>query len=147
MASTPRIGPTRVFVDASVLFSAARSPKGFARDLIEAGLRGQIELVLSPFVIEETRRNLSKKAPEALPLFEAFLAPDLIRVVQPSTALVAQVATVIVLKDAPVVAGAIVAEATLVATYDRKDLLSKRAEILAAFGVTVATPDEILANL
>ena len=39
------------------------------------------------------------------------------------------------------------AQTTLVATYDRKDLLSKRQEILAAFGVTVATPEEILANL
>jgi hypothetical protein len=31
--------------------------------------------------------------------------------------------------------------------YDRKDLLSKRQEILTAFGVTVATPEEILASL
>jgi predicted nucleic acid-binding protein len=52
-----------------------------------------------------------------------------------------------VAKDAPIIAAARFAEATLVATYDRKDLLSKRKEIQAAFGVTVATPDEILAGL
>ena len=44
-------------------------------------------------------------------------------------------------------AGAIAAGAALVATFDRKHLLSRRQEILAAFGVTVATPGEILANL
>ncbi len=35
----------------------------------------------------------------------------------------------------------------LVATYDRKDLLSKRQEILDAFGISVAPPDEILTIL
>ena len=142
-----RIGRTSVFVDASVLFSASHSPRGFARDLIEAGLRGEAVLVVSPFVIEETRRDLLEKAPRALPRFEAFLAPGVMHVMQPSSALVEQVATVVVLKDAPVVAGAINAGATLVATYDRKDLLSKRQEILHAFGDTVATPEEILASL
>jgi predicted nucleic acid-binding protein len=143
----PLTGTSRVFVDASVLFAASHSPRGFARDLIEAGIRGRIALVLSPFVIQETRRNLSRKAPEALLLFQVFLASGLMRVVQPSRALVEQVADVIVLKDAPVVAGAIDANATLIATYDRRHLLSKRQEIFEAFGVTVATPGEILANL
>ena len=147
MASIPRIDANRVFVDTSVLFTASRSPRGFARDLIEAGIRGQVTLVLSPFVIQETRRNLSNKVPDALPLFEVFLATGLMRVVQPSSVLVEQVAAVIVLKDAPIVAGAIAAGAALVATFDRKHLLSRRQEILAAFGVTVATPGEILANL
>jgi predicted nucleic acid-binding protein len=147
MVSIPLIGTPRVFVDASVLFAASRSPSGFARDLIVAGMRGQITLALSPFVIEETRRNLSQKAPGALPLFEAFLAPGVMDIVEPSAALVEQVATVIALKDAPIVAGAIEARAALVATYDRKDLVSKRQEILAAFGVTMATPKEILADL
>ena len=39
------------------------------------------------------------------------------------------------------------ARVKLVATYDRKDLLSKREEILTAFGITVATPEEILTLL
>lgn len=147
MDSNLPIDLNRVFVDASVLFAASHSKRGFARDLIKLGLRGQFTLVLSPFVIQETRRNLLSKAPEALSLFEAFIAPGLVHVVQPPPALVEQVASVIILKDAPVVAGAIYAGAILVATYDRKHLLSKREGILAAFGVTVATPGEILAGL
>jgi predicted nucleic acid-binding protein len=147
MASTRLNSPNSVFIDASVRFAASRSPRGFARDLIEAGIRGRVALVLSPFVVQETRRNLSSKAPEALPLFEVFLAPGFIRMVQPSPELVERVAAIIVLKDAPIVAGAIEAGVELVATYDRRHLLSKREEILAHFGVTVATPGEILPSL
>ena len=54
---------------------------------------------------------------------------------------------VIVAKDAPIIAAARTAGVELVATYDRKDLLSKRQEIFDAFGVVVATPDEILTKL
>jgi hypothetical protein len=53
----------------------------------------------------------------------------------------------VVLDSSVVFAAARTAGATFLATYDRKDLLSKRQEILTAFGVTVATPDEILANI
>lgn len=147
MASSRQPGPIRIFVDASVLFAASHSQSGFARDLVVAGVRGQATLVLSPFVIEETRRNLLRKAPSALPFLEAFLALGLVHAVEPPAALVRQVAMTIVLKDAPVVAGAIHDAVTFLATYDRKDLLSKRQEILTAFGVTIATPEEILASL
>jgi hypothetical protein len=40
-----------------------------------------------------------------------------------------------------------VARIATVATYDRKDLLSRREAILAAFGIVVATPGEILTSL
>ena len=67
MASNPLPNPTRIFIDASVLFAAALSKTGFARDLILVGAREELTLVLSAFVIEETRRNLATKAPHALP--------------------------------------------------------------------------------
>jgi predicted nucleic acid-binding protein len=145
MASSRHPKSTSCFIDASVLFAASHSHRGSARDLIVAGLRGQVTLVLSPFVIDEARHNLVRKAPGTLRMFEAFLDPIL--TVAPSVALVEEVATVIALKDAPVVAGAIHAGAMFLATYDRKHLLSRREEIFAAFGVTVATPSEILASL
>ena len=57
--------------------------------------------------------------------------------VEPPAALVWQVAAVIAPKDAAIVAGAVCAEAMFLATYDYRDLLSKRREILDALGVTV----------
>jgi hypothetical protein len=53
----------------------------------------------------------------------------------------------VLVEEAPIIAAARAAEVGLVATYDRKDLLSKRREIHDAFGITVATPEEILAGL
>jgi predicted nucleic acid-binding protein len=145
MASSRRTNPIRCFIDASVLFAASQSATGWARDLILAGARGQVALIVSPFVIDETRRNLSRKSSRSLPLFEAFVAQ--FNTVSPPAALVRQVAATIALKDAPVVAGAIHADAPFLVTYDRKHLLSKRQEIFVAFGITVATPNEFLASL
>jgi predicted nucleic acid-binding protein len=147
MAAHRPPSPTEVFLDTSVLFAAAHSPNGYARDLVVAGMLGQLALCLSPFVVDETRRNLAHKSARALPFFEAFLTRGVVHSIEPPAALVEQGATVVAIKDAPIVAGAVHAGATFLATYDRKDLLSKRQEILAAFGVTVATPEEFLASL
>jgi predicted nucleic acid-binding protein len=57
----------RVFIDSSVLFSAAYSSKGHARDLIMMAVRNEIHPVISSLVIVETRRNLENFAPDALP--------------------------------------------------------------------------------
>jgi predicted nucleic acid-binding protein len=139
--------PADVFGDASVLFAAAYSPHGSARDLLVAGLRGQITYWVSEFVLDETARNLAIKAPAALPAFN-LLRPVLAQhSSRPSRTLVLRVAQVVQPKDAPVVAGAIEAGARYVATYDRRHLLRQAHSIEAAFGVVVATPDEILTTL
>jgi predicted nucleic acid-binding protein len=146
MASTPP-SPTRIFVDASVLFAAARSETGFARDLIVAGARGDLALILSRYVIEETRRNLANKAPRALSYFDLFLAFGHVHLVDPPAALVRQVAADIALKDAPIVAGAVHAAAEFLATYDRKHLLAQAVLIQDRFGITVGTPEAVLATI
>jgi hypothetical protein len=51
----------------------------FARDLIIAGARGELLLVLSAFVIEEMRRNVDTKAPRAIPFLETFLSLELVQ--------------------------------------------------------------------
>jgi predicted nucleic acid-binding protein len=59
----------RIFLDSSVLYAAAFSPTGPARRLILKGLEGSVTLAISDLVIEETKRNLTKNAPFALPSF------------------------------------------------------------------------------
>ena len=147
MASRATLPSTRVFVDASVLFAAALSESGFARDLILAGVREDIFLVLSPFVIDETRRNLATKVPRAVPFFDTILSLELLHVVDPPAALVRHVATHIVLKDAPIVAGAIHAQAHFLATYDRKHLLAQAGLIHAKFALIVETPEAVFAAI
>ncbi len=60
---------TSVFIDSSVLIAAAISPTGSAHDLIGLALRGVIEWYVSTLVLDETQRNLARKAPEALSPF------------------------------------------------------------------------------
>jgi hypothetical protein len=66
----------RVFLDSSVLYAAAFSATGPARGLILKGLEGSIALAISDLVLEETKRNLTKNAPSALPSF--YLLADLL---------------------------------------------------------------------
>jgi predicted nucleic acid-binding protein len=136
-----------VFLDSTVLIAAAISDHGRARDLVLDGLRGRFRLCLSTLVLRETERNLSKKRPKALPFFETLRATLSFVVVDPPTSSVLQIARTIEAKDAPIVAAAVAAGATYIATYDRRHLLGKKAEVQGNFSVTVATPDEILSRL
>jgi predicted nucleic acid-binding protein len=61
--------PRRIFLDSSALYAAAFSATGPARRLILKGLEGSITLAISDLVLEETKRNLTKNAPLALPSF------------------------------------------------------------------------------
>jgi hypothetical protein len=105
MASSVRTDPTSVFADASVLFAAAYSTRGFARDLVLAGVRDEIILWVSAFVLDEADRNLAKTAPSALPAFGLLRQTLTTRSSRPSKALVLRVARTVELKDAAVVAG------------------------------------------
>jgi predicted nucleic acid-binding protein len=64
---------TRAFIDASVLFAASLSPTGASREIIRQAVRGEVALVASRLVFEETEENLADKAPEALSAFHQFL--------------------------------------------------------------------------
>ena len=136
-----------VFIDSSVLFSAALSPKGSANDLIHAGIHGEIDLVISSFVLAETERNLSAKAARGLGGFHAFRDSGVLRVTEPTRALVLHVAQHIEPKDAAIVAGALAAGALILASYDQKHLLAHAPTILERFGISVMTPANALALL
>jgi len=55
----------RVGLDATVLFAGSGWPR-WPREVLLAGLRGEIQLVVSDFVLEQARRNLAKKFPQHL---------------------------------------------------------------------------------
>ena len=62
----------RIFLDANVLFSAAKSD-GFVRRLLELLLGDGHVLCADGYVAEEARRNLVAKGPEGLPALAALL--------------------------------------------------------------------------
>jgi predicted nucleic acid-binding protein len=139
--------PRRVFLDSSVLYAAAFSATGPARRLLLSGFAGRITLLISDLVLEETKRNLAKNAPAALPFF-AIIA-DLLsgETTRPTKADVLQAAQLVHLKDAPIVAAAAKGKADFLATHDVKHLLAHAQPIERAYGVTVLTPADVLSVL
>jgi len=136
----------RLFLDASVLFSAALSERGGAFRIMELGYDGQVELVVSELVLEEARRNLAAKAPQALPAFETFVLAAPFAVVEATRAQVVAMARHTVLKDAPVVAAAKRARTKCLVSLDRKHLVGNKA-LEEAAGFPILTPGDALAQL
>jgi uncharacterized protein len=136
--------PRRIFLDSSVLYAAAFSATGPARRLILKGIEGSIAPSLSDLVLEETKRNLTKNAPSALPYFT--ILADLFSpfITNPTKADVRKAAQIVHLKDAPIVAAAAKAKAEYLATHDVKHLLAQAQVIEEAYGITVLTPAEVL---
>ena len=62
----------RVFLDANVLFSAAKSD-GAVRELLKRLEESGHQCCVDAYVIEEARRNLEAKAPDQMPALEKLL--------------------------------------------------------------------------
>jgi predicted nucleic acid-binding protein len=134
----------KIFLDSSVLYAAAFSPTGPARRLILKGIAGSITVAISDLVLEETKRNLTKNAPVALPYFT--LLTDLFSpvIIRPTKAEVLKAAQIVHLKDAPIVAAAGKGNADYLATHDVKHLLTHAKAIERAYGLSVLPPAAIL---
>jgi predicted nucleic acid-binding protein len=134
----------RVFLDASVLFAAAYSPTGAARELFHLSLEKRVQLITNEIAVEEAERNLERKAPEGVAIFRAILNAFPIEV-QPAPGKVeVEAATVYVVpKDASILAGAIACKADYLATFDRQHLIGIDVSRLAP-ELIIATPGDIL---
>lgn len=62
----------RIFLDANILFSAAKSA-GAIQKLLEMLIESGHECWADTYVAEEARRNLAAKAPEGLPTLDTLL--------------------------------------------------------------------------
>jgi len=102
-----------IFLDSSVLYAAIFSATGPgpARRLLLKGLAGSVPLAISDLVLEETKRNLTKNAPAALPYFT--IIADLLspQAIHPTKAEIFKAVQLVYLKDAPIVAAAAKAKA------------------------------------
>ncbi len=137
----------RIFLDSSVLYAAAFSATGPARRLILKGLEGSIALAISDLVLEETKRNLTKNAPVALPYFT--ILTDLFSpfITNPTKVEILKAAQLVHLKDAPIVAAAAKVKAHYLATHDVKHLLNHAQAIEQAYAIAVLTPANVLHRL
>jgi hypothetical protein len=104
----------RVFLDASILFSAAQlhsRMQAFLDVLLE-----QADCLTNEYAVEEARRNLAAKFPDSVPRLER-----LIKQCEIISRLTADLEADLALKDVPILGGAIAGGATHLLTGDAKD--------------------------
>lgn len=107
----------RVFLDANVLFSAAKSD-GAVRALLTRCLRAGHTLVADGYVVAEARRNLLSRGPAAITALEAMLRRVEVAPYRPS-ALPQDLAARVPEKDRPVIAAALRLRCDALVTGDR----------------------------
>ena len=138
---------TRVFLDASVLFSASYSSRGASREIIRRGIWGELTVVVSRYVLEEVRRSLEAKAARAVDAYEEFvslLSPEITP--DASHAELKEAASYVNLKDAPVVAAAVRAEVEYLVTLERRHLM-RDSVVGRRSGLNIVTPEQLLTIL
>ena len=113
----------RVFLDANILFSAAKSD-GAVRALVRLLVERGHECCVDAYVVAEARRNLAVKGPEALEVLEALLprlsvAAVLPPAAEPAAAAAAAELAWLLEKDRPVLAAAIHLRCDALVTGDR----------------------------
>ncbi|TAH34391.1 MAG: PIN domain-containing protein [Planctomycetota bacterium] len=126
----------RIFLDANILFSAAKSD-GAVRQLLDLLIAAGHECWVDAYVTEEARRNLDAKAPPGLPALNALLARVRTAGVQPHAA-ASVAAAALPEKDRPVLAAANRLRCEALVTGDRTHFGDFYGRRIA--GVTIHSP-------
>ncbi len=129
----------RIFMDSSVLFSAANSSKGHSRDLILMGASGEITIIISNFILQETIRNLAGLKSPPLTELDQIIENANIEIVDATKQAVLDAAKLIVLKDAPIIAAAKTAKVNMLVSLDKKHILG-RTDLEAYINASIVTP-------
>ena len=129
----------RIFLDANVLFSAAKSD-GAVRQLVSLLLGGRHQCCVDSYVVEEARRNLLAKAPDGVSVLDTLLARLHVEAVQPGRADIEGLAS-LPQKDRPVLAAAIRLGCEALITGDRTHFCFAYGKKLG--GVTIHSPRSI----
>lgn len=124
MARTEKTEPVSVCVDADVLIAGLLSRTGASHAVLVLGEIGLLRLLLPEAAVEEVRRNLTAKLPEAIPLFEEFLRAVPVQIHSPTPRDRERARGLADRKDIPILAAAIGAGARLLVTHNVKHFRS-----------------------
>ena len=111
----------KVFIDANVVFSAAHQREGRAQALLLLARAGRCELMVSAHAIEEARRNLTRKSHSFDKRLADLLAMTEVVAEAPAPLIAWALEHGLPLKDAPILAAAVHANADILATGDLRD--------------------------
>lgn len=135
----------RIFLDSSVLVAGAASFTGASRAILILAELGLLKLVVCPYILKETERNLAKKLSEALPYYRRLCnSLDWEVVSDPAPAEVRRWAGIIETKDAPVLAAAVEAKPARLVTLNTKDFTS---EVARQTRLEICTPGNLVREI
>ena len=129
----------RIFLDANILFSAAKSVGAIRRLVEEIQVCGH-ECVADEYVIAEARRNLEQKFPSILPDFENLLHV-ISRLSSPPSLSTPSLAMLLPEKDRPVLASAIQHRCQALVTGDKTHFGRLYGQTIA--GVSIYSPQSL----
>ena len=136
----------RIFLDANILFSAAKSAGAICQLLVKLVESGHV-LVVDDYVVTEARRNLTRKAPpDAIAYLDALLPQIEVSHVQHSPQRLSSAQTEanwLPEKDRPVLLAAIALKCVALVTGDRTDFGAGFGKVFG--GVTVYSPAQLAA--
>jgi predicted nucleic acid-binding protein len=135
----------RVFLDANVLFSAARDPEGRAAALLRVAGKARAEMLTSAHALLEARRNLALKNPDRASRLDQLMAGIIVVAEAPPVLVEWARARPLPAGDAPILAAASHAGADLLVTGDRTHFGGFFGKRLG--GVEVVPPVAALARL
>jgi predicted nucleic acid-binding protein len=133
-----------LFLDANVLFSAAHRPQNAPGLLVDFASAGLVRACTSEYALEEARRNLALKSPDAMLSFERVRQTCAVTPA-PGIGTLAWATTQIATKDAPILAAAIDCRCDWLVTGDRRDFGPLFGSTQR--GVLVIPPSEALRRL
>lgn len=149
MAASFPVDPTapRIFVDTSVIIAGVGSRMGASHAIMALAELGLLCPVVCPYVMDEAERNIQRKTPEALPRYREVRANISWELVSdPTPDQVRTWISVIVPKDAPVLAAAVIAQPHRLVTLDTKDFIEPP-QVTAQSGLRICTPGDLLREI
>ena len=120
MAPGAKTEPVAVCLDADVVIAGLFSKSGASHAILVLGEVGLLRIVLPAAAIDEVRRNLEQKLPEALPSFEYFLTSHFVETYDPTSANLKRARRLAHSKDVPIMAAALGADAGILVTHNTK---------------------------
>jgi predicted nucleic acid-binding protein len=133
---------TKVFFDSDALIAGSASRQGAAFILLQLSELGLIQGFTSIKVIDECRKNLNIKLPDAVPTFEQIISHALTVLENLSKKETAEYSKMAQKKDLPILAVAMKIEAHFLVTFNTKDFYPN-----PELGLIVLEPGELLKRI
>jgi predicted nucleic acid-binding protein len=112
--------PVAVCLDADVVIAGLFSRAGASHAILVLGEVGLLRIVLPAAAIEEARRNIEQKLPEALPAFDVFLSSPFVETFRPKPRHTSRARPLAHDKDVPIMAAAVGSGAGILVTHNTK---------------------------